>query len=68
MVRPPTGPDFMANETGTTGYGGGLDGTRLVYQQVEAEPTVDFSRLEEVQILMTDTKDCAPVPEKRPRR
>jgi rod shape-determining protein MreC len=39
-----------------------------IYQQVEAEPTVDFSRLEEVQILMTDAKDCAPVAERKPRR
>jgi len=30
-----------------------------VYQQVEAEPTVDFSRLQEVLILVHDTKDCA---------
>jgi rod shape-determining protein MreC len=31
-----------------------------VYQQVEAEPTVDFSRLHEVLILTHDTKDCVP--------
>jgi rod shape-determining protein MreC len=29
-----------------------------MYQQVEAEPTVDFSRLEEVVIALTDDKDC----------
>jgi rod shape-determining protein MreC len=39
-----------------------------IYQQVEAEPTVDFSRLDEVLIVMTDTKDCAPVPERRAKR
>lgn len=31
-----------------------------IYQQVDAEPTVDFSRLEEVLILTRDMKDCAP--------
>ena len=31
-----------------------------MYQSVEAEPTVDFSRLEEVLIVLTDTKDCKP--------
>jgi rod shape-determining protein MreC len=31
-----------------------------VYQQVEAEPTVDFSRLKEVLILTHDMKDCEP--------
>ncbi len=31
-----------------------------IYQTVEAEPTVDFSRLEEVLIVLTDTKDCEP--------
>jgi rod shape-determining protein MreC len=31
-----------------------------IYQTVEAEPTVDFSRLEEVLIVLTDSKDCAP--------
>jgi rod shape-determining protein MreC len=29
-----------------------------IYQSVVAEPTVDFSRLEEVLIILTDTKDC----------
>ena len=29
-----------------------------MYQTVEAEPTVDFSRLEEVLIVLTDSKDC----------
>jgi len=29
-----------------------------IYQSVEAEPTVDFSRLEEVMIILTDPKDC----------
>jgi hypothetical protein len=37
IVRPPTGPDFFANELGTSGFGSGLDGTRLVYQQIEAD-------------------------------
>ncbi len=29
-----------------------------MYQGVEAEPTVDFSRLEEVLIVLSDAKDC----------
>ncbi len=29
-----------------------------IYQTVEAEPTVDFSRLEEVLIILTDGSDC----------
>lgn len=29
-----------------------------IYQTVEAEPTVDFSRLEEVLIILTDASDC----------
>jgi len=39
-----------------------------IYQQVEAEPLVDFSRLSEVLIVLTDTKDCTPAPERRPKR
>ncbi len=31
-----------------------------IYQSVEAEPTVDFSRLEEVLIVLTDSKGCGP--------
>ena len=31
-----------------------------IYQEVDAEPTVDFSRLEDVLIVMADPKDCAP--------
>ena len=31
-----------------------------IYQQVEAEPTVDFSRLSEVLVVLENTKDCAP--------
>lgn len=31
-----------------------------IYQQVEAEPTVDFSRLDNALIVLTDTKDCEP--------
>ncbi len=30
------------------------------YQEVEAEPTVDFSRIEEVLIVLADTHDCTP--------
>ncbi len=30
-----------------------------IYQEVEAEPTVDYSRLEEVLIVLTDIKECA---------
>jgi rod shape-determining protein MreC len=36
-----------------------------IYQSVDAEPSVDFSRLEEVLIVLTDTKDCAPVTTKK---
>jgi len=36
-----------------------------IYQSVEAEPAVDFSRLEEVLVVLTDTKDCTPAPVKR---
>jgi rod shape-determining protein MreC len=39
-----------------------------IYQTVEAEPMVDFSRLDEVLIVMSDTKDCTPTPERRPKR
>jgi len=38
-----------------------------IYQEVDAEPTVDFSRLEDVLIVMTDPKDCAPVAKRRSR-
>lgn len=31
-----------------------------MYQTVEAEPTVDFSRVEEVLIALTDDKECEP--------
>jgi rod shape-determining protein MreC len=31
-----------------------------IYQSVVAEPTVDFSRLEEVLIILSDTEDCDP--------
>jgi rod shape-determining protein MreC len=31
-----------------------------IYQEVDAEPTVDFSRIEEVLIVLTDSHDCAP--------
>lgn len=38
-----------------------------IYQEVEAEPTVNFSRLDDVLIVLTDPKDCAPVAKRRPR-
>jgi rod shape-determining protein MreC len=41
-----------------------------IYQTVGAVPTVDFSRLEEVLIILVDTSDCEtehPVPGRRPR-
>jgi cell shape-determining protein MreC len=38
-----------------------------IYQEVEAEPTVDFSRLEEVLIVLSDPKDCAPTGRRRVR-
>jgi rod shape-determining protein MreC len=31
-----------------------------IYQEVEAEPTVDFSRIEEVLVVLADTQDCTP--------
>ena len=36
-----------------------------IYQSVEAEPAVDFSRLNEVLIVLSDTKDCTPERGKR---
>jgi len=41
-----------------------------IYQTVEAEPSVDFSRLEEVLVVLTDSSECDqrdPVPGRRPR-
>jgi len=38
-----------------------------IYQEVEAEPTVDFSRLDAVLIVLSDPKDCTPVSKRRPR-
>jgi rod shape-determining protein MreC len=38
-----------------------------IYQQVEATPTVDFSRLEEVLIVLSDTTEC-PALDKRAKR
>jgi len=41
-----------------------------IYQTVEAVPTVDFSRLEEVLIILVDTSDCESehnLPGRRPR-
>jgi cell shape-determining protein MreC len=29
-----------------------------IYQTVEAEPSVDFSRLEEVLVVLTDSSEC----------
>lgn len=34
-----------------------------IYQQVEAEPTVDFSRLDEALIVLNDGSDCTPTKE-----
>lgn len=42
-----------------------------IYQSVDAKPTVDFSRLEEVLIVLTDSRDCDPKSEggkARPKR
>lgn len=36
-----------------------------IYQSVEASPTVDFSRLEEVLIVLSDAKDCGPAEDRR---
>jgi rod shape-determining protein MreC len=33
-----------------------------IYQTVEAEPTVDFSRLEEVLVVLVDTSECDDAP------
>ncbi len=38
-----------------------------IYQEVEAEPTVDFSRLEEVLIVLSDTKECSPLGRRKAR-
>jgi rod shape-determining protein MreC len=41
-----------------------------IYQTVEAEPSVDFSRLEEVLVVLTDSSECdqrEPAPGRRPR-
>jgi len=38
-----------------------------IYQEVEATPIVDFSRLEEVLIVLSDPKDCTPTPRRRQR-
>ena len=38
-----------------------------MYQTVEAEPTVDFSRLEEALIVLSDSKDCDKGGARRPR-
>lgn len=37
-----------------------------IYQEVTAEPTVDFSRLEEVLIVLRDTKGCGPPQARKP--
>ena len=34
----------------------------IYYQSIEAEPLVDFSRLEEVLIVLDDNQDCSPRP------
>ena len=39
-----------------------------IYQTVEAEPTVDFSRLEEVLIILKDSEDCDPASKSRRSR
>lgn len=36
-----------------------------IYQQVEAKPTVDFSRLSEVLVLMSDPENCTPEERKK---
>jgi rod shape-determining protein MreC len=36
-----------------------------IYASVEAEPTVDFSRLEEVLIILNDSEDCDTAPKSR---
>lgn len=36
-----------------------------IYQQVEAKPTVDFSRLSEVLVLMSDPENCTPQERKK---
>jgi rod shape-determining protein MreC len=33
-----------------------------IYQTVEGEPTVDFSRLEEVLVVLVDTSECDAAP------
>ncbi|MEZ4371616.1 MAG: rod shape-determining protein MreC [Polyangiaceae bacterium] len=38
-----------------------------IYQTVEAEPTVDYSRLEEVLIVLSDTERCSPADSVKPK-
>jgi cell shape-determining protein MreC len=38
-----------------------------IYQEVEAIPTVDFSRLEEALIVLSDPKECVPTGRRRQR-
>jgi rod shape-determining protein MreC len=38
-----------------------------IYQEVDAEPTVDFSRIEDVLIVLSDPKECAPPARRRSR-
>jgi rod shape-determining protein MreC len=39
-----------------------------IYQTVKAQPTVDFSRLQEALIVLTDVKDCTPEAGRRTAR
>lgn len=39
MVKPDAGPAVAVNRNGTTGYGGGFDGSVLTYQQVPKKST-----------------------------
>ncbi|MCB9590941.1 MAG: rod shape-determining protein MreC [Polyangiaceae bacterium] len=38
-----------------------------IYQTVQAEPTVDYSRLEEVLIVLSDTERCSPADGAKPK-
>jgi rod shape-determining protein MreC len=68
--------DFLVTSGVGCRFPGGLPVARVtkvtkgdfgIYQEVEAVPTVDFSRLEEVLIVLSDPKDCVPTGRRRQR-
>jgi rod shape-determining protein MreC len=68
--------DFLVTSGVGCRFPGGLPVARVtkvtkgdfgIYQEVEAVPTVDFSRLEETLIVLNDPKDCVPTGRRRQR-